>query len=354
MRICMSYTHKKEVIYMIKKISIAILIVLFLAAAVYAGGDRRKGTAGAQELRIPLGSRGAALGGSFVSSVTGIESIYWNPAGLSSVRNVEALFSYMDYIADMKFIFSGVGVSIPGFGTLGISGRVLSVGDIIVTTEEAPDGTGEILTPNFVTLGVTYSRQMTDRVFFGSSINFVTEQIDRESARGWCMDFGFQYIPGLVRGLKIGVAVKNIGPNMRFSGADLEHLSPVPGTPVGSEQKLMRTYLSSFELPSYFHIGTSLDLVNNETMKATVTASFKNNNFIEDEYNGGVEFAYKDMLFLRGGYITSQQSDYLYGATFGAGLKLNMGTQNLFFDYSWGQTNEFFSHNQWLSVRYAF
>ncbi len=339
---------------MIKKISIAVLIVLFLAATAFAGGDRRKGTAGAQELRIPLGSRGAALGGSFIAEVTGVESIYWNPAGLSSVRNVEALFSYLDYIADMKYIFSGVGVSIPNIGTIGVSGRILNIGDIIVTTEDAPEGTGEILTPTFVTLGVTYSKQMTDRVFFGTTINFITEQIDRETARGICMDFGFQYVPGIVRGLKIGVAVKNIGPNMRFSGQDLEHFAPVVGTPEGSERKLLRTYLASFELPSYFQIGTSLDLINNETMRATVTASFKNNNFIEDEYNGGIEFMYKDMLFLRGGYVTSQQADYLYGATFGAGLKLNMGTSSLYFDYSWGQTSQFFNNTQWFSVIYAF
>lgn len=339
---------------MLKKISIAVLIVLFLATAVYAGGDRRKGTAGAQELRIPLGSRGAALGGSFIAEVTGVESIYWNPAGLSSVRNVEALFSYLNYIADMTYVFSGVAVSIPNFGTIGVSGRVLNVGELIVTTEDQPDGTGEILNPTFVTLGLTYSRQMTDRVFFGSTVNFIFEQIDRESAKGVAIDFGFQYIPGIVRGLKIGVAVKNIGPNMRFSGADLEHFAPALGSPEGSERKLMRTHLAAFELPSYFQIGTSLDVINNETMKATVTASFKNNNFVDDEYNGGVEFAYKDMLFVRGGYITSQQTDYLYGATFGAGLKLNMGTSNLYFDYSWGQVSSYFSHNQWLSMRYAF
>ena len=161
---------------MLKKISIAVLIVLFLATAVYAGGDRRKGTAGAQELRIPLGSRGAALGGSFIAEVTGVESIYWNPAGLSSIRNVEALFSYLNYIADMTYVFSGVAVSIPNFGTIGVSGRVLNVGELIVTTEDQPDGTGEILNPTFVTLGLTYSRQMTDRVFFGSTVNFIFEQ----------------------------------------------------------------------------------------------------------------------------------------------------------------------------------
>ena len=49
-----------------------------------------------------------------------------------------------------------------------------------------------------------------------------------------------------------------------------------------------------------------------------------------------------------------EQADYLYGATFGAGLKLNMGTSDLFFDYSFGQTNQFFDHSQWFSVRYAF
>ncbi len=158
---------------MLKKLISIIFIVFLLASQVFAGGDRRKGTSGAHELRIPIGSRGTSLGGSIVADVQGLESIYWNPAGASSIRGAEAMFSYLDYIADMSLSFAAVGANVPGIGTISVSARILSIGDIIVTTEEAPMGTGEIMNPNFVTLGITYSRQMTDRVFFGTSLNLI-------------------------------------------------------------------------------------------------------------------------------------------------------------------------------------
>lgn len=339
---------------MYKRLIIVMLMMFLLAGQVFAQGGERKGTAGAQELAIPIGSRATSLGGSVIADVYGLESIYWNPAGASSIKSVEAMFSYLDYIADMKFTFGAVGANVPGFGTISVSARILSIGDIIVTTEDIPMGTGDILSPNFTTLGITYSRQMTDRIYFGTSINLINERISQMNAQGWCMDFGFQYVPGLIRGLKIGVVIKNIGPNLTFSGRDLEHFVPVPGSPPGSQQHLFSNLMDDFELPSYFQIGISLNPIDEEKTKLTVLTSYRNNNFIEDEYCGGLEYSYNDMLFLRGGYTGSAQEEYSGGPAFGAGVKLKMGVNAFCFDYSWAQTSRYFQSNQWFSLRFSF
>ena len=55
--------------------------------------------------------------------------------------------------------------------------KVLNVGDITVTTEDAPEGTGEILTPNFAVVGLTYGRRMTDRVLIGLTGSFINEKV---------------------------------------------------------------------------------------------------------------------------------------------------------------------------------
>jgi len=339
---------------MSKRLILIIILVFLLAGQVFAGGDRRKGSAGAVELRIPIGSRATGLGGSVIADVRGLESIYWNPAGISSIRGVEAMFSYLDYIADMKFTFAGVGVNLQGIGVLGFSARLLSVGDVVVTTEDMPMGTGEILNPNFVTLGISFSRQMTDRIFFGTTLNFVNEQISQVSTRGFAMDFGFQYVPGIIRGLRLGVVVKNIGPNMRFNGSNLNHTAALDDQITGAERKQFRTTLEDFELPSYFQIGISMDPYETETSKLTVMGSFRNNNFVEDEVMAGAEYSFNDMFFLRAGYTGSKQEEYLYGPSFGAGLKLQLGLNTFFFDYSFAQTSKFFGSNQWFSVRFAF
>ena len=48
----------------------------------------RRGTDGALELQLPVGARGSALGGSVASDVTGVEGIFWNPAGPSAWARV--------------------------------------------------------------------------------------------------------------------------------------------------------------------------------------------------------------------------------------------------------------------------
>src|SRR5512137_2251626 len=83
---------------------LALVLVLLAGVAVpaLAGSNGRKGTAGAPELSIAVGPRGTALGGAVVSDVTGVESMFWNPAGLGTLTKTEAMFSHTQYFADMK------------------------------------------------------------------------------------------------------------------------------------------------------------------------------------------------------------------------------------------------------------
>ena len=91
---------------MIKQFGITSLVVVLFSLVtglnVIASSGQRRGTAGAQELLIPVGSRGTALNGAFTSGIDGIEAIYWNPAGLVISRNkVQAMFSHQNYLLDM-------------------------------------------------------------------------------------------------------------------------------------------------------------------------------------------------------------------------------------------------------------
>ena len=67
-------------------------------------------------------------------------------AGLAGLQKTEATFSHTQYFADQKLNYAAVGTNLGGFGTLGFNAKILSIGDVIVTTEDAPEGTGEIAT----------------------------------------------------------------------------------------------------------------------------------------------------------------------------------------------------------------
>ena len=84
-------------------------ILIMWSVSVFAGDVARKGTTGADELLIPVGARSIATGGAFLSSVTGLEALYYNPAGLSQGKGTEAMFSFTSYLADININYFAIG-----------------------------------------------------------------------------------------------------------------------------------------------------------------------------------------------------------------------------------------------------
>jgi hypothetical protein len=334
-------------------------IVLGPAAArsAWAGSSERQGTSGANELRIPIGPRSTALGNTTVADVSGPEAMFWNPAGLGSLQGTDVFFSHLSYIADMDVNYFALATKAGNFGTIGFSAKVLDVGDVIVTTEEAPDGTGEILTPTFTTLGVSYGRQFTDRVRFGATAQFVSENIRQASAHGMALDFGFQYDTGY-RGMTFGFAMKNFGPTMEFSGSDFETSVPIPDAEPGATNRTLGATSSSFELPSYFQMGATYDLINANSQQFRVLGTFVSNNFTPDEFRGGAEYSFHDRFALRAGYgqrVSDSDTDVYNGFSFGAGVNAKVGdTARLRFDYAGRMIKEFFDDTHEFAVRLTF
>lgn len=336
----------------IKPIIACFAIVLLTASCLYAGGSDRIGTAGAQELRIPVGSRASAMAGANVADVQGTEALFWNPAGVGHQVGTEAMFSHLEYIADISINYFGVTTNIEDFGALGLHAKVISIGEMEVTTEAQPQGTGATFSPTFSIIGATYSRVFTDRVSFGVTASMVNERIEQVSATGYAFDFGFIYDP-LWQGLKFGIVLKNYGPQMRFDGEGFNVSVDPPDTEPGTQKKTFRSQSAEFELPAFVQLGVSWDAINQDANRAVVSGSFQSNNFSEDEFRGGIEYGYDDMFFLRGGYVATNQDSYMYGLTLGGGVKYSWGQNTITFDYSWVQT-EFFDDNQYFTVKFAF
>ena len=324
------------------KLKLVLVLAILLAVgftSAYAGNADRIGSAGAQELRIPVGSRGTAMGGAVIANAHGIESMYWNPAGLASLEGTQAMFSYLPYIADMDQNFVGVATNIEDFGTLGAGVKILSIGDMEETTLEAPDGTGRLFNPSFSVINLTYARILTANVSFGVTAMFLNEKIHNVSATGMAFDVGFLYDPGW-HGVRLGLTMKNYGSEMEFSGIAFD------GSAAGSRPV-------QFDLPASINFGVSYDFLDNGPNLATISSNFRSNTYSNDLVQGGFEYVYNGLYFLRGGYNYSQQDEWINGATLGAGLTYEMGETKLTFEYAWNQT-EVFEDNQYFTVSASF
>ncbi len=335
----------------LKRLFLVLLIFALAAVETFGSGHNRAGTSAAPELRIPVGGRYLAMGGSAVASAVGPEAIFWNPAGVDlSLNDANAIFSYRQYIADMNVSYFAVSGRLGEIGSLALSFRNLSVGNINVTTMDQPDGTGEVFSPTYFVLGLTYSKQLSDRVSIGVNANMINESWARVSALGFSFDAGVEYKNLFdVPNFSVGVVVKNLGGTMQYNGNGLWVQANDPNAARGITY--YEVGAQSSDLPSEISLGVSYTRSLDSDNKLNIAGAYVNNNYTFDDYKVGLEYSYRDMLFIRGGYLLTPQSDTdnpNIWQNFTAGLGFNLKQLsgiNISFNYAYIPVKYFTANN---------
>jgi hypothetical protein len=340
--------------------ALAVLLAVVVLADSGSAQSKRVGTASATQLLIPVGARDLAMGGASMSTSRGVEAIYWNPAGLGRMTNsAEGMFSSMNYIADIGVTFGGVAGRFGDFGVLGLTVSTLDFGDIPLTTNDDPENDGgRFYSPSYVTIGFSFARGLTDAISFGMTGKLISEQIDRAGASGFAVDIGVQYDRLIgVQGLSLGVAVKNIGPQMKYDGPALYRVALSSDGDRPAQR--YKSEAASFELPSTVEIGLGYAGMVENNLMYNVSGSFINNNLYLDEYKVGAElgFAFESLtLFGRAGmgFVSQDAAEgNIFGNTFGAGVHWDASGIDITVDYAY-RTVEFFDANNVLSVKLGF
>ena len=70
------------------------------------------------------------------------------------MQGTEAMFSYMSYLADINISYFAVSSVLGDLGSVALSFKTFDFGDIPVTTNDFPDGTGKTYSPQFLTIGL--------------------------------------------------------------------------------------------------------------------------------------------------------------------------------------------------------
>jgi hypothetical protein len=343
----------------------AVMVAAVLALCVLtvvAGNKNRIGTAGAQDLLIPVSARGIALGGSSVTLLSGADAIFYNPAGVArAADNVDAMFSTMNYIGDIGVSYVALTTHAGSLGSFGLSLKSLAFGDIPVTTEDFPDGTGETFKPTFVNLGLTYSNMLSDRISVGATVTMVTESFMSVSASGVTFNIGVQYSGLALPGLSLGVVVKNVGGQMKYDGANLLRQGTVNDAARNSNTNWYKVSVAAFDMPTTIDLGLSYQTKLNEKLSATVLGDFMNSNYAYDEYRLGAEFTYDKMFSVRGGYVIAPDAGtdaagedaFIYSYTLGAGVNLTLPGANVRVDYAY-RAMKYFDANNVFTIALGF
>lgn len=314
-----------------------------------AGNPDRAGSAGGMQLLVNPWAGSNALSGANMASASPVESMFLNVAGMANVKKTEVAFTHVNYLsgADVGLNSFGIAQRIGETGALGVAVSAFDFGDIRRTTVETPDGDGTFFNAQMVSFAVSYAKAFSNSIYGGITVKVVSEGVSDLRASGVAFDAGIKYITGDRDQLKFGISLKNVGPPMSFSGDGLSFEATAPGNnfPLAAEFRS-----ANYELPSLVSIGASYDFLLTENQYITAHGTFVANSFSEDNYLIGAEYSFRDMVFLRAGYLFENNilDDELRRVAFtglsaGAGLQLEMGEKRsrIAFDYSYRATNPF-------------
>lgn len=291
-----------------KKYLLLLLCSTLLASLAYAQPEDI-GQAGAMQLTINSWARSSGLMGTNVSGVNGIESNGVNPAGLATTDGSELVFSSTRWLIGSDININSFGFSQSlgdGGSVLGITVSNFSLGDIVRTTTALPDGTLGNYSLGVVNLSISYAKKFTDNIYVGTVVRLVSESTPEVRASGLAFDAGVQYRTGLKDRLKIGIALRNVGPTMQYTGDGLS--ARVLLNSRNSFTSGVEIPTADSELPAVLAMGASYDFLIGEDSRFSMTGSYTSNASFRNQIGIGAEFNYKDVFMARGGYLYEEGS----------------------------------------------
>ncbi len=333
--------------------TIITLSLLMPVISSYAGNKDRSGSAGASELLINPWARATGWGSANVACAKGLESMFTNVAGTALTKRSEFMFAHTRW-------FEGSGVSISTFGftqkagessVIGMQIMSMRFGDIQKTTVESPDpsqGSIGTFSPSLMNIGLSYSKAFSNSIFGGINVKIINEAISDVSAQGIAIDAGIEYITGELENVKFGIALKNVGPTMKFKGDGMSFRGFIPGQ---ETQFTVEQRSQQYELPAQLNIGAAYDFILGETHKLTMAGAFISNSFTKDQINFGAEYGYAGYLYLRAGYSyedgifsTKDRTSAYTGPSAGLSVEMPLNKEKgstFSIDYSYRSTDPF-------------
>ena len=325
---------------MLKKYIWTIAAALFLLfPASNAQNITKTGTTAAKFLSLGIGPRANAMGGAYTAVANDPYALYWNPSGIASMDQFEALFTFTNLFAGINLDYFGLIIPSGDAGNFALNVTAVNYGSIGVTTETQPDGTGESFTPASYEFGITYARNITQDFAVGATAKLVTENIYHSVATGVAFDIGTMFTTPFY-GVKFASSITNFGTKMQMSGSDLLIRYDVDPARAGSNNTTDANIATDqFDMPLRLQIGIARDFLflDNERLTLAVDGVVPNDN--NESVNVGGELAlFNNVVFLRGGYKSLFLKNSQEGLTLGVGFKYQRaGYIDIGIDYSYQQ-----------------
>lgn len=260
-------------------------------------------------LLLPISARAVGMGQSMAAANGTGDGVWWNPAGIASVRRGDAALHHNQSVIGTSEAITITAAS-SKLGAAALSANVLDFGGEIPAVDNQGNIVGKILPRNIALVG-TYATFLGKYVRAGFSYKLVQFRFDCE---GLCpslptrqssthaLDFGTQVDLPTHFPISIGAAIRNV--DVRWRAVDGERSDPLP-------TRVQLGVSARYQIPKHYaddsELRISVDVIDAIPVGRPLPRV-------------GSEFAWEKRAFVRGGYVFSSGSSESGGPTLGLGF----------------------------------
>ena len=266
-------------------------------------------------LNLGVDAAAFGMGKAVIASSADVNSIYWNPAGLTKVTDIQGALMHAEYFQGIgKYDYAAFAKPINDQSTFAVSFIRFGVDDILNTTELI-DSQGNINYNNIslfsaadYAFNVAYARRLPlQGLDIGINSKIVHRKIgDFASSWGFGLDASLQFETSSA--WKFGLMVRDITTTFNAWSIDEEEFNKIRNSIPGKNQESPETLeltkpkvqfgvSKSFEAFRDFNILTEIDL----NMRFAETNDIVSTSFVSIDPAAGLQFDYLSMVFLRVG-----------------------------------------------------
>lgn len=305
---------------------------------------QKVGSTSMQYLSVVPCARAAALGSAYVALASGVDGIFWNPAGMALTRGQEFSTTYISWIFDARQYALAYAHTLGDYGVVGAQFQYVDYGKFDEASYPAigdyhpgqtlPFLTGRTFKPYSYVAGLTYASQLTDRFSAGITVKYAHESLYDQSTilanmegldsslvntygQAFLFDVGIHYNTGF-HTVQVGIAVQNFGPEIKYA-------------------------VDKNSAPMLFRVGVAADLLGENSLlledknsRLGLSFDLYQSNDYDQQQHLGIEYAYAKTIALRAGYKFNYDIE---GMTFGGGARTTIGSMSVTFDYSYGSAD---------------
>ena len=297
---------------------------------------------GLQFLKVDVGARASAMGGSYSMVGNDATAMFYNPAGLAKMEQKFHFFAAQTkWIAGISYKAFGLAYTAGNWGTFGLSGVMSDYGGDIIGTRYAGTEKGYVETGSIDVagraIGISYAKTLTNKFTLGGQIKLCYQNLgvnllpngttQKNKVSGVAYDFGTIFYPGF-KSFRLGMLIRNFSPEFKY-------------------------VQDGFELPLTFTLGVAMDVMDflgehRDPLVVSVDAQHPRD--YTERVNIGAEYTWMNMLSARAGYKFNHDVE---GLTGGFGVKYKAGMVGLEIGYAYSDC-EFFDAVNRVTIGISF